>query len=274
MRLYPWLLAGLVAGCGSSAPVENVTVNESDPVSAPPPVVETGPSNGAIPAAFHGVYDRDRASCARRSVYRLVVSADELRFHESVGKVRNVALEGADTINIAADYQGEGDSWRATQKLRLTDDNARLTVTGRGQETIRVRCGESEDAATEPSWDIASSGEGDGLYIQSRDGQRQLLLFCPARSNVLIVNVPSFRPIASEERMSLGSGGTVVALVADPRGDSDRGGVSGRGPIPAELEAILKGNAGVSVNYGAQNHGPHPAPPADMAANFLVGCRD
>jgi hypothetical protein len=66
------------------------------------------------------------------------VSAGELRFHESIGTVRGVAVEGPDRISVDADYQGEGESWRATQ--RLVRDGDRLTISGDGTSLERVRC--------------------------------------------------------------------------------------------------------------------------------------
>ena len=272
MRLLPWLAAGLIAGCGSPSTTQEAN-DQADPAAPAPPPSADGSPAAAIPAAFHGTFDRDREACAARSAYRLVVSADSLRFHESLGQVRSVAVDGPNTISVAADYQGEGDRWSATQRLSLSDDGGRLTIVGRGTETVRVRCGQSAREPNDSGWDNAASGEGAGLFLEAADGRRQLTLFCPAGSGDLLVNVPAFRPVGSEERMSFGSGGTVVALVADPSGDSGRGGVSGRGPVPAELERILAGRDGLSINYGAQNSGPHPAPPAAMAATFLAGCR-
>lgn len=272
MRLFFWLLAGLIAGCGSPSTTEKANGNEAD-LAAPAPPSEAAPRAAAIPAAFHGVFDRDLGTCANRSVYRLVVSADSLRFHESVGRVRSVARDGPNSISVAADYQGEGDSWSATQRLRLSDDGDRLTIAGRGTETVRVRCSQAPSGGDGGGWESAASGEGAGLFLEAAGGRRQLSLFCPAGSGDLIVNVPTFRPLASEERMSLGSGGTVVALVADPEGDPARGGVSGRGPLPAQLEHILAGEDGISVNYGAQKSS-YQAPPEAMAAAFLAGCRD
>lgn len=127
-------------------------------------------------------------------------------------------------------------------------------------------------------WDMVSSGEGDGLFFGVAEGEPgKVHLFCPngvAADAGLVVNVNAFKPVGSEERMSFGSGGTVVTLVADPSGDAQRGGVSGTGPVPGELRAILTGGAGVAVNYGAQNVGPLPAVPVDLAEAFVGGCRD
>ncbi|QNM81820.1 hypothetical protein H8M03_07045 [Sphingomonas sabuli] len=123
-------------------------------------------------------------------------------------------------------------------------------------------------------WDMVSSGEGDGLFFGVVEGEAATAhLFCPADGG-LLVNVNAFRPVGSEERMTIGSGGTAVTLVADPAGDANRGGVSGTGPVPAELAAILTAPRGVSVNYGSQDVGPLPPVPADTARNFVTGCTD
>jgi uncharacterized membrane protein len=125
-------------------------------------------------------------------------------------------------------------------------------------------------AASGGAWDLQSSGEGTALALMSASGTASVRLFCPARGNRLLVNVPGFRPVSSEERLSFGSGGEVVALVADTAGDRQRGGVSGTGAVPANLAALIAGP--VAINYGAQNSGPHPAPPADLARNFVAAC--
>jgi uncharacterized membrane protein len=136
--------------------------------------------------------------------------------------------------------------------------------------------GEPSPAATDPvapGWDLVASGEGAALiYPASGPGTSSaaIRLYCPADANRLLVNVPAFRPVGSEERMTFGSGGQAHTLVADTRGDRQRGGVSGTGPVPNNLGALIGGP--ISVNYGAQNSGPHPAPPRALASGFLAGC--
>jgi uncharacterized membrane protein len=125
-------------------------------------------------------------------------------------------------------------------------------------------------AAQSARWDLQSSGEGAALLLLGASGKPAIRLFCPARQGRLLVNVPSFRPIGSEERLSFGSGGEAVTLVADARGDRGRGGVSGTGPVPAELGSIVRGP--ISASYGPQTSGPHPAPPAELARGFLAAC--
>lgn len=133
-------------------------------------------------------------------------------------------------------------------------------------------------AAPEPAapagaqWDLQSSGEGTALVLAPATGAAAIRLFCPAGGKRLLVNVPGFRPIGSEERLSFGSGGEVIALVADTRGDAARGGVSGTGAVPGELARLVKGS--VSASYGAQTSGPHPAPPPGLARAFTKACSD
>ena len=142
------------------------------------------------------------------------------------------------------------------------------------QEQSQSNAGAAEPSepaqAREPGWDLQSSGEGVALALVSGSGSTAIQLFCPAARNALLVNVPSFKPIGSEDRLSFGSGGEVVALVADPSGDARRGGVSGSGAVPGNLAALVTGP--VSASYGAQSSGPHPAPPGDLAQAFVRAC--
>ncbi|WP_310467608.1 hypothetical protein [Sphingomonas sp.] len=121
----------------------------------------------------------------------------------------------------------------------------------------------------QPGWDLEASGEGSALVF-GQGGSPVLRLFCPAAANRLVVTVAAFRAIASEERLSLGSGETVVALVADPAADAQRGGVSGAGAVPADLKGLVAGP--VSASYGAQVSGPHPMPPAELSRQFVTAC--
>ena len=132
----------------------------------------------------------------------------------------------------------------------------------------------SDDAAPDQAagaWDLQSSGEGTALVFPA-SGDTALRLFCPAGGETILVNVPAFRPVGSEERMTFGSGGTAHTLVADTRGDTLRGGVSGTGAVPGDLAALLGGP--VAVNYGAQDAGPYPAPPAGLVRSFVTACND
>ena len=126
--------------------------------------------------------------------------------------------------------------------------------------------------AASPGWHLQSSGEGTALALLDSNGATVVRLFCPRDEDQLLVNVPAFRAIGSEDRLSVGSDGIVVALVADPSGDSERGGVSGRGPVPDEVKALARGP--LSASYGAQTSGPHPAVSDDLSRQFVEACTD
>ena len=167
-------------------------------------------------------------------------------------------------IDVAADFQGEGESWSANQRLKLGDRGDTLTLTGNGVEIVRIRC--PAGAPAQPNrWESSASGEGDSLWLQNAAG-RILTLSCPATERELIVNVPTFWSIAGEEQLSFGAGGLVVALIADPAEDPALGGVTARGAVPEELTDILVSDSGIALNYDAQNAGPFPAPSAEQAA--------
>lgn len=119
-------------------------------------------------------------------------------------------------------------------------------------------------------WDLQATSDGITLALFPAPDKAAIRLFCPVRPNVLLVNVPGFRPVGSEERLSFGGGGNAVALVADTRGDRQRGGVSGTGEVPTNLAALIGGP--ISASYGSQVSGPHPAPPADLAQRFAAAC--
>lgn len=269
------------AGCGERETGKDDVANDASahqpavPARAvAPPPQSAPPRSDVIPDAFHGTFDASAAACGQAGDLSLAVSAKELRFHESAAVVRGVTIETPSSIRVGAEFQGEGERWKAEHHLRLSDGGRTLRVTGKGMDIIRVRC--VVEPAPEPStrWESTASGEGAALYLAHAHlgGERAVTLFCPARSDQLVVNVPTFRPIGSEERMTIGAGGTAVALVADSRGDRARGGVTGSGPIPPELVTILRGK--LAVSYGAQTSGPYAPPPAELAKTFLASCRD
>ncbi len=150
-----------LAACGKPVESDNVGAdNLGGPVLAPPPMPGTTPvANeadnatapdprpaiaGAIPEAFRGTYDQNEEGCARPSEYRLTVDAGELRFHESIGKVRSVKVLAPKEIEVLADYQGEGEAWQNVRTLEL--DGKRLTISGEGTRIDRLRCPEEAKA--------------------------------------------------------------------------------------------------------------------------------
>jgi hypothetical protein len=145
----PALAAALAAGCGrpeadqsanAAVALPSVAEVQANAGEAPPP---PSPAIGnTIPATMVGVYDSSIEACGKASDAHLAVSPTELRFHESIGRVRRVTATGADTVTVEADYQGEGESWRSLRELKLGDGGATLTVSGDGTRLVRVRCPE------------------------------------------------------------------------------------------------------------------------------------
>ena len=263
----------LLAGCGGGRD------EDADRAAAETNIADAGiPAEGeapappetlaAVPERFRGRWDASAAACGTSvSPMRLEIAGDSLRFHESVGRVVGVRRAAANAVEVDLALQGEGQSWTETRTLRLLQGGVLVVESG---DTVarRIRCPRAQAAAASP-WQSAASGEGAALFLPAGSG-RAVTLFCPAGSGELLVNVPAFEPVGSEERMSFGAGGTAVALVADPSGDAQRGGVTGTGPLPDALGDILGGR--IAVSYGAQTSGPHPAVPPALAEAFVEGC--
>jgi uncharacterized membrane protein len=128
---------------------------------------------------------------------------------------------------------------------------------------------EAPPTAAKAAWHLVAGSDGTALAV---DGDRgpALRLWCTPGGNRLRVNVPGFTPIASEERMSFGQGGVVVALVAGASGDATRAGVTAETALPSNLDALLSGP--VTATYGAQVSGPHPVPSAELVSRFVGAC--
>lgn len=118
-------------------------------------------------------------------------------------------------------------------------------------------------------WDLESSGEGVALVFPA-SGVTSIRLLCPAGQGRNLINVPSFSPVASDERLTFGGGTTAEALVADTHGDQQRGRVSATARVPRNLTALIGGP--ISASYGAQHIGPHPAPSKALARDFIAAC--
>jgi hypothetical protein len=134
---------------GNDAPAEAPAASGGNGAAeAPkPPRRDDVVATDALPLRFHGTYDESGEACRRPSMYRLTVSARELRFHESIGTIREVVPESPDSVGVAADFEGEGERWRSMRQLRLSDAGARLTVSGDGTAMTRVRCTDEHPVA-------------------------------------------------------------------------------------------------------------------------------
>jgi hypothetical protein len=141
MRKLVLVVAGLVlAACQPQEPeLAGPPPAESTPAPAPAPV-EPPPLATAIPAKFHGKWDASAEACGRASIMTLTVSANELRFHESIGEINSVTPEGENAVTVKGRFEGEGEQWEGTMRLELSADGNTLTTTNNGTVTPRVRC--------------------------------------------------------------------------------------------------------------------------------------
>ncbi|MDO5505726.1 MAG: hypothetical protein Q4F49_05465 [Pseudoxanthomonas suwonensis] len=128
-----------------SAAATPVAADADAPGSAIPTIEEaeaTAPavSDDRIPAPFHGAFDESAASCASASEARLVISAEELRFHESVGRVERVEIPADNEITVRLAMEGEGEQWQASERYALSADGSELYDRGQEPAFVRVRC--------------------------------------------------------------------------------------------------------------------------------------
>ena len=150
----------LLAACSGGAPATDdadtdtpVAPVESTPAGggSTPPARNSGNDGIAgdeapvtsIPARWHGYWAANEAGCREPDAHiqGLTISADELRFHESIALPRSVETLDADSIRVESGYEGEGQQWTATQVLRLSNGDASLRVDGPdGASMTRVRC--------------------------------------------------------------------------------------------------------------------------------------
>ncbi len=259
------------AACGAPVPQQDVAPPQQ---AGPGPVASPFRPLPVIPHPYLGIWDISASACAGPpGEQRLQIEPGRITFNDSVALVESVNVR-SDSVEIVLAFVEEGQKLEETLWLRLPDEG-RLGVETSAGRSVRVRCGAPPPASAAAAfrWTTSSSGEGDSLSMRVHDDEVAFHLFCPARSNDLLVNVPGLRPVASEERMTIGSGSLATALVADVAGDAVRGGVSATGPVPAELDEILTGGQGIGVSYGSQTRS-FPPPPAEAAGQFLRGCRD
>ncbi len=126
------------------------------------------------------------------------------------------------------------------------------------------------DPVLQGSWSLRISSEGPSLSFATSGRQPVLYVACIAPSPDFLVTLPGVTPIGSEERLSFGGGGEVVALVVKVSGRSGGGGVTGAGDRLPTLEAMLR--AGPGASYGATAIGPLPPVPASVAHGFAAAC--
>ena len=94
-----------------------------------------------VPARFVGEWVADLKRCGTdRDDSRLRLDADRVRFHESGGPIRAVVARGESEIALIAELSGEGETWLACHRFRLSADRERLIDATGEAEFARYRC--------------------------------------------------------------------------------------------------------------------------------------
>lgn len=94
-----------------------------------------------------------------------------------------------------------------------------------------------------------------------------------ARGEGLMVVARAFRPIGSEERLTLGAGDDAFALVAGNVADPAATLVRATAPADELLLTAIASGRPISASYGAQRYGPIAAPPPALRRAFADTCR-
>jgi uncharacterized membrane protein len=124
--------------------------------AAPP---QGTPATNMIPGAFVGLWAADAAGCRLppESIEWVRIDPQSMRFHESLAVPQAVRARGR-TVQVELAFEGEGQRWRATKTLSLSDDGDMLEITDPGLPTVRrMRCSrldavpEVADAETSPA---------------------------------------------------------------------------------------------------------------------------
>jgi hypothetical protein len=124
---------------------------------------------------------------------------------------------------------------------------------------------------TGPAWESVASGAATAVRLTETGGSVLMSIACLSGPRRVVVTVPSFTPIGSEDRFSFGIDQEPVTLVADPTKQKQPG-VTGEGPVPENFDDLLRSAKQISAHYGNQKAGPYPAPPEALRKALANAC--
>ncbi len=125
-------LAGLLCACSDQAAAPQPSDTAADAVatgSSPAAGVSESAAVTSIPAAIQGRWALVPADCTSTrgdAKGLLIVGATDLRFYESVGKLRGGVSSGANSLRGTFDYMGEGMEWSREVILSAAPDGQSL----------------------------------------------------------------------------------------------------------------------------------------------------
>lgn len=97
------------------------------------------PDERTIPAEFRGEWNARLEDCGAWNDSSLRITASEVLFYESDGRVRGVFLDGPSEIIIVLDMSGEEQTWVASYRFTLASDGSQLSD-GLEGGSLRYRC--------------------------------------------------------------------------------------------------------------------------------------
>ena len=160
-RILALFVAGALSACDGSDPVDDDANNVGTPAeieALPPDESAATPSNelangvqnsagnssaGTIPAAMHGRWGLTPGDCTSTrgdAKGLMLVSADALRFYESVARPAGELETSADSASGDFAFTGEGMTWTRHQALRITDGKLVRTESAPMASFTYARC--------------------------------------------------------------------------------------------------------------------------------------
>ncbi|PNU06619.1 hypothetical protein A8V01_03180 [Novosphingobium guangzhouense] len=141
------LFALAACSSGSDAPQPSASATETEEVmqEAPASAEATDTGDGAavgmseIPEAIRGRWGLVAADCTSTrgdAKGLLEVSADQLKFYESVAKLGEIKEAGESRIRGTFDYTGEGQSWTQDVVLDVQDDGKTMIRRDYGKDAM------------------------------------------------------------------------------------------------------------------------------------------
>ncbi len=102
-----------------------------------------GNTAAAVPDSFIGHWAGSATSCdSDADDLILRIGARRISYWESEGPIKAVVTHGDNEIALIAELSGEGETWLATARFKLSSDGRKLIddTTVPGQEIVRYKC--------------------------------------------------------------------------------------------------------------------------------------
>jgi hypothetical protein len=103
-----------------------------------------GASAPEFPAAFWGQWTEDLAACGGEDTSGLFISSRNLDYYDGQGVLIDLAQESASAVSAQLEFTGEGETWRETARLELSEDKQSMSAAVLAQTLTLSRCSEND----------------------------------------------------------------------------------------------------------------------------------